>query len=94
MVHTSFFTVSSYSSYPEFNEVCEGCDLSLSGECNRDFDEREECYWDYYTTIEAMKEEDEDYKKRQEVRLAKEREKELEKENIQFYTDNPDFLEV
>ena len=91
MANPTFFTmVSSYSHYHGFNDVCEVCDLASNGECNRDFDDREECYWDYYTSIEAMKEEDEDYKKRQELRLAKKQEEEAAK----FYIDNPDFLEI
>jgi hypothetical protein len=88
-INTFFTTVSSYSGYPD---ICENC--SLEDRCNRNYDKREDCYWDYYTTIEAMKEEDEDYKKRQEARLTKEQAKKQEEETAKFYTENPDFLEV
>jgi hypothetical protein len=90
MSNPTFFTVSSYSDYLHDSNMCEKCKLLLENRCDRDFDKRADCYWDYYTTIEAMKEEDEDYKKRQELLLAKKQEEEAAK----FYTDNPDFLEV
>lgn len=95
MVRTPFFTqVTEATTHSDYIiDICEGCEWLNDG-CDGEFDQRESCEFDHRTTIDMMQEENADYKKRNELRLARQRSEQQEKESAKFYTENPDFLEV